>query len=127
MLLKLLLTIYIIVIAPLFALADHEAGHAGGSPAGGGSPGIIKIKNPLGYDTFTGLLDSILNWLLLLASPVAVIMMLWAASLFMTAGGNQERLTMAKKTLLWTIVGIFILMISKGITSTICSFLETTC
>lgn len=86
----------------------------------------LTVCNPLKYDTFPALLNAVLGWILALASPVAVIMMIWSAAMFMTAAGNETRIKKAKETLWWTLVAIFILMISYGISTTIANFLSGT-
>ena len=60
----------------------------------------ITIPNPLGSggkDNPT-LIDTIATWLLEIGTTIAVIIVIWAAILFMFSGGNQEKVTMARKT-----------------------------
>lgn len=84
-----------------------------------------RIPNPLGEGTtINDLIDRIITFLLKIFSPIAVIMVLYAGLLFMTSAGSTEKVQKAKKTLTWAIVGIAILMISKGITITIKSFFQ---
>jgi len=46
---------------------------------------------------------------------LSIIMVLVSAFLFLTAGGNPERVNTAKKTLLWAIAGIAITLLAKTI------------
>lgn len=85
--------------------------------------GTIWILNPLEVDTVQELIDLILNYLLIIATPLASIIIIWAAVLFMTSGGSRDRIDKAKKTLFYALIGIAILLISKGITYTVAEFL----
>lgn len=80
----------------------------------------VKYDNPLKATSFTGLMNDIADFLLLnIAPPIATIMVLWSAFLFMTSGGNEQKLTLAKKTLMWTVIGVTLLLLAKGIAYTI--------
>lgn len=84
------------------------------------SSAATKYTNPLQVDSFTDLADGIIDFLLVnFAPPIATIMVLWAAFLYMTSGGNEKKLELAKKTLLWTVVGVTLLLLAKGIAYTI--------
>lgn len=84
------------------------------------------IPNPLTAETFTELIDSIAGWIVIIAIPLATLGFLWAGFLFMTAGGNEERVKKAKNTLIWVAVGLAICLIGKGLTSVIKSLLGVT-
>lgn len=113
MILKYIFIIFIIIAVPLISFGQSSSS---GTTSG--------IQNPLSYNTFTDLINAVLGWILLLAAPIAVIMIIWSAALFMTASGNETKITKAKTTLWWTLVAIFILMISYGISATIANFLN---
>ena len=86
----------------------------------------LEIPNPLGSgaSTIPQLIDKIATWLLGIGSTIAVIIVIWAAFLFMTSGGNKERVTMARKTLLYAIIGLTVLLLATGVTSLIQNFLS---
>ena len=84
----------------------------------------ITIPNPLAAGDIPTLIDHIATWLLGIGSTIAVIIVIWAAFLFMTSGDNKERVTMARKTLWYAIIGIVILLLAKGVTSLIQNFLS---
>mgnify|MGYP001579341489 CR=1 FL=1 len=73
------------------------------------------IVNPLGPNaTFETVICSIVRYANLLLVPISTFMVLLAGMLYMTSGGNKERVTMAHKALLWAVVGIAIVLISQG-------------
>ncbi len=86
----------------------------------------LEIPNPLGPGgkDIPTLINTIAKWLLGIGSTIAVIIVLWAAFLFMTSGGNKERVTMARKTLWYAIIGLTVLLLAKGVTSIIQNFLS---
>ncbi|TSC61311.1 MAG: hypothetical protein G01um1014107_39 [Parcubacteria group bacterium Gr01-1014_107] len=88
-----------------------------------------QLENPFGGQTFgqslIGFVTFILeNIVLPIGAVIAVFFLVFAGFLFVTARGDEERLRLAKKTLLWTVVGVAVLLgsvaISTGIQETIC-------
>ncbi len=86
----------------------------------------LEIPNPLGSgaSTIPQLIDKIATWLLEIGSIIAVIIVIWAAFLFMTSGGNQQKVTTARQTLWYAIIGLTVLLLAKGVTSLIQNFLS---
>jgi hypothetical protein len=83
----------------------------------------IEIINPIGASDIPTLIDTIATWLLGIGSVIAVIIVLWAALLFMTSGGSQTKVTQAKQTLLYAVIGLTVLLLAKGVTLVIQNFL----
>lgn len=77
------------------------------------------LTNPLGASTFEGLLENIVNWLITIATPIAVGMMLIGAFQMIFAGGNPERFAAGKKTILYTAIGYAIIVVGWGMVSII--------
>jgi len=88
--------------------------------AGGASTAssvIINFENPIKATSFTGLVNTLINFLFTIAVILAPILLVVAGIIFMTAGGDPGRVSMARRMLLWTIVGFGIILISKGLVS----------
>ena len=86
----------------------------------------INIPNPLGSggkDVPT-LIGTIANWLLGIGTVLATIVVLWAAFLFMTSGGSPARVTQARQTLWYAIIGLAILLLADGVALLIQNFLR---
>lgn len=81
----------------------------------------LTVQNPLGKNTtITAILNNVLDYLIkYIAPPVATIMALYVAFLYMTSGGVPDKVQKAHKTLTWLIVGIAVLLLARGIVSTI--------
>jgi len=87
-------------------------------------PGTICSPYPQGF-TIVSFLNFILEKIVLpIGGVIAVLFLVYAGFLFVTARGSEEQLEHAKETLKWTIIGIAILFgslaISNGIKNTIC-------
>lgn len=81
----------------------------------------LEILNPIGPQdqTIPQLIDKIATWLLKIGLVISTIIILWAAIVFMTSGGNQARVTQARQTLWYAIIGITVLLLAKGLTTLI--------
>ena len=76
----------------------------------------VNIENPLGNRTVIEIIDAILeNFLAPIGFGVAAIMIIWGGILYMTAGGSEQRVATAKKTIMWAIVGFAIVISAKFI------------
>jgi len=85
-----------------------------------------KINNPLGTSgpqDIPSFIQTILNSVLVVGVPIVTLAIIYTGFLFVTAQGNSEALTKAKKTLLYTLIGAALLLgsfvISKAIKGTV--------
>jgi magnesium-transporting ATPase (P-type) len=86
----------------------------------------ITIPNPLCdpaspdcTSTFQDLIEKIINFIFYVAMAIVPIMIIVAAFYFLTSGGNPEQVNKAKKILLFTFIGLFIVLLGKGIVAII--------
>lgn len=112
---------------------DEEPQSDGGSTtpqSDGGSttPSGVKVNtgivNPLGgVGDLPSFIEMIINFVLIVGVPIVALAIIYSGFLFVTAGGNSEKLTTAKKTLLYTIIGAALLLgsfvIAKAIKGTV--------
>lgn len=74
-------------------------------PSGG------KICNPISNATSVpGFIQTILKGFLTIGIPVVALAIVYSGFLFVFARGNPEKLTKAKETLFWTLVGAAVLL-----------------
>ncbi len=73
----------------------------------------------VGITTIGQFLDKIIEILVLIGTPIAVLAMIYAGFLFVTARGNETQLTNAKKTFLYTVIGVAILFGAKVLASVV--------
>lgn len=93
------------LFSPIIALAD-EAGNIN-----------------LDKDRVVSILNNFKDWFAGIIFTLGILCMLYAAFLYMTAGGDDSRIEKAKKTFIWGIVGIIVAMLAYGIWTTVYSFL----
>ena len=76
-----------------------------------------KILNPLGPNTNTidQLIGIVLEKAIIIGIPIIALAVIYSGFLFVAARGNSERLTKAKDTLLYTLIGAAILLGSWAI------------
>jgi len=78
-------------------------------------PGKVCIENPLCANTLWELLDAIIVFIFYLAVPIAVIMIIIAGFYFVTAAGEPNKITTAKQIILYTLIGLLIILCSTGL------------
>lgn len=94
---------------------------------GGGTTGSgISLESPINATSFTTLADNIIDFLIKIGAPIAVIVVIYAGFLFMTSGGNEEKVTKAKSALTWAVVGLAVLIVAKSVTTILNELLTTT-
>lgn len=96
-------------LLPLLALAQV-----------GGVPGPI-ITSPTDISV---LITRILNWVAGIIMTIAVIMLLFSAVMYLTAGGSEERVGKAKSYLLYAIVGIVVAILTFSVQPFITTVLQ---
>jgi energy-coupling factor transporter transmembrane protein EcfT len=82
-----------------------------------------NFKNPLDSDSFSEIAESIIEWIVNIGVLIAVIMIIYSGILFMASRGDDENITKAKKALMWSLIGLAILLIGKSWISIIESLL----
>jgi len=76
---------------------------------------VIEIKNPLQTKDFEVIISNIIDFIFKIAIPLVPLMIIYAGLLFVTAGGNISQIDRAKKIIVWTAIGLGIVLLSKGI------------
>jgi len=79
----------------------------------------IEIPNPLGATKLEDIIDNLINFIFTIAIIVVPLMIIIGGFLLATAGGNPQQIDRAKKLILWTLIGLAILLFAKGIVSVI--------
>ncbi len=69
-----------------------------------------KIKNPIKAQSINQLIQEIIKIFIAIGTPIAVLFLIYSGFKFVMARGNSEKLIDARKTFLWILVGIAILL-----------------
>lgn len=89
--------------------------------------GNATMPNFFGYTTISELITALADFIInFIAIPLAVIMIIYAGFLFVTAGGNEEKIRRARRNLLWTVIGVAIILSAKVLITYIQSLLGGT-
>lgn len=70
------------------------------------------ITNPIGSNTFQEAIKRVTTWAAAIAVPLTTLMVLIAGLLYMTAGGDPEKIKRAHKALTWAAVGFAVVLFS---------------
>ncbi len=100
---KLLLALILILVAiPVLAIADSQ--------------GSAELPNPLG-DTkdIPSLVANLIKVVLGLVGVLALVMFIYGGILWMTSGGNEQKIKKGKDTLVWATLGLAIIFFSYAI------------
>jgi len=92
-------------------------------------PGLVCIPDPLdcdGHCDLLGIINKITNLLKIIAIPVATIMIIISGIQYLTSAGNEERATGARKTLLYTVIGLAVVLAVDFIVGIIQEILQKT-
>jgi hypothetical protein len=91
----------------------------GGNVNPGTGAGTISLTNPLNSTTIVEFLTKIIEVLLIFALPIIVFFIIFAGFKFVTAQGNESKVTEAKNALTWAIIGGVIILGAKLIITVI--------
>ena len=84
----------------------------------------ISFPNPLGTSTVNDLLVKLVYWLEVIVAPIAVIMIVYAGVMFILAKGDPQKVTTAKKILLYAVIGLAVVLINIGFKGLVDSILS---
>lgn len=93
--------------------------NAGGAPCKSNSSIGIKFSNPLKVNTIQDAIKLFVNAIVRLAIPVIVIFFLWSGLSFILARGNPEKITKARATFFYTVIGTLLILGAWTITNAI--------
>jgi len=84
----------------------------------------FAFPNPLGETSdISTLLSKIIDFLILLAVPISMILVVYAGYLYITSAGNEQKIQTAQKALIWALVGFAIVLIASSVPPIIEKFL----
>jgi len=87
-------------------------------PSGPASPcglGTGMFCNPVGWDSIPDIAEGMLNYLLGLVGSIALLFLIIAGVMYMTAGGSEEKITTAKRILTGAIIGLGIVLLAYSL------------
>lgn len=89
---------------------------------------VINIPDPLGSSGgLTGLINRLINEAIAFAGIIAVAMIVYAGYLFVVGGTNENNIKKARAIILYVVIGIAVLVLSKSIVYVVCNALGANC
>jgi heme/copper-type cytochrome/quinol oxidase subunit 2 len=98
----------IIILASLFLLCLPFFVSAGDS---------IKIDNPLAYKSFDEIINAVINFIFWVGLAVTPLMIVIAGFMILTARDDASKVEQGRKIIIYTMVGLFIILFAKGLIS----------
>ena len=101
-------------LAPLYlALANTSAVYANGRPiSDGSSPSKWLPGDPTGGKTIPGIVKTVLDFAIGFAVVVCVGILIFAGYSYMTANGDENKISTATKSLTWAIIGLVVCFVA---------------
>ncbi len=104
-----LLATLAIIFMPLIGLAQ-QANYIPPPPPATYIPPVVTLINPLSVNNFCDLLKIVLDAILLIGMPIAVLFLVYVGFSFIVARGKPEAIGKAQKNFLYTVIGIAIFL-----------------
>ncbi len=87
----------------------------------------IQLPPPIPWSrglTLDSLFRTVVGWLLIIAGVVAVLYLVFGGFQYLTAGGDADKVTKAKTTIINAIVGIVVIALAFGIYTAVIQFVS---
>lgn len=75
----------------------------------------VEFQNPLEYETVEELIDKIISFIFYIAVIVAPLMIIIGAFYILTAGGDPKRVGTGKNIVIYTLIGLAIILFARGL------------
>lgn len=76
-----------------------------------------SIENPLIWDDIKEVISAVINFIFYVGLAVTPLMIIIAGFLILTAGGDPKKVEQGRHTIIYTLIGLFIILFAKGIIS----------
>ena len=83
----------------------------------------IEITNPISASTIEEVLRNVARAIWQIVTPLSAIMLIWAGIQYMTAQGEPDKISQAKNSLKYAIIGMIVAIIAGGIEALIIAIL----
>jgi len=76
---------------------------------------VITLDNPIRWKSFSEFIDRVISIFFYIGIALAPLMIVAAAFFFLTSAGDPQKVQTAQQLLIYTCVGIFLILIAKVI------------
>ena len=75
----------------------------------------VEFQNPLEYETLGELIDAIIKFIFYIAVVIAPLVVIIGAFYLLTAGGDPKKIGTGKNIIIYTLIGLAIIMLARGL------------
>ena len=75
----------------------------------------VEFQNPLEYETIGELIDAIIKFIFYIAVVIAPLVIIIGAFYLLTAGGDPKKIGTGKNIIIYTLIGLAIIMLARGL------------
>lgn len=107
----------------VLAATSESGGISGGDTAGLSAK--TQLKNPIKFNTFSEFAAAVVKTAVQVLMPFIILAFIYSGFLFVSAQGNDEKLTHAKAVLWYSMIGAFVLFGAWGFAQIISKTIST--
>ena len=90
---------------------------------------ICSLENPIGIGAkgtteVSGIINVVIKAALGIIGAVTLLMFVWGGFQWLTSAGNPEKVAAGTQTMIWAVIGVFLVLSSYILLSTFLSFLK---
>jgi hypothetical protein len=90
--------------------AAAPPGTAGPGGTAAPPPTVYRLTNPLGAATIQALIGNLIKGALGLIGSIALVIFIYGGFLWLTSGGNPDKITKGKSTMVWGTIGLAVIL-----------------
>lgn len=84
-------------------------------------PVDLSGANPIAQQDIYGLISAVLDFVVKIGAAIVVFFMIYAGFLFVTAQGSDDKISKAKTTFFWTVIGALVLLGAATLSEIVCN------
>jgi hypothetical protein len=107
---KFFIVLFFAILLPYSALAANNCGAC---------PSNAIVCNPLNACSFQDIIDKLIGLVTIIAIALVPLMFVWAGFNFVTANGEPEKIKKAKDIMLYTVIGLAVVLLSRAVISVV--------
>ncbi|MEX2515002.1 MAG: hypothetical protein WD335_02660 [Candidatus Paceibacterota bacterium] len=85
--------------------------------------GLVPCRNDCDWEAFITMINGLIEWLIMIATSVAVLLFMYAGFLYLTSAGDESKVSQAKTIFLNTAIGFAIMLMAYLLVITLVSLL----
>ena len=79
----------------------------------------VVVDNPIETSDFAKIVENTLLWVLGIAGSIALFMLIVGGIMYITSGGDEQKVATAKKIFNFTVVGLILILLSYSVIKTL--------